>query len=613
MNYKKILVFLHDLTASGLAWGLAFYLRFNFDIPWANKESMVWSLAIVVLVQGVVFWSFGLYRSLWRFASLPDLKRIVLAVCVSTLAYVTALVLYRRLDQVPRSVLVLDPILLITFMGGSRFLYRSWKDGHLIPFRKLSSTPVLVLGAGHAASLLLRELFRGSEWEVVGLLDDDLKKKGHWLSGVPVLGPVSELARHAKDHEVTQVILAMPSASPGRRRAVVEAAAAIGLTVLTVPRLEDLITGRVSVSQVRRVELEDLLGRGRVKLDDAGLHGFLTGRTVLVTGAGGSIGSELCRQIAQFSPSNLLLFDASEYALYQIEQEFADRFPLIPIVPLAGNVRDTIRLDEIFDRYNPHVVFHAAAYKHVPLMENGNCWEAIQNNVLGTLCVAQAALRNGSEKFVLISSDKAVNPTNVMGATKRLAEMICQGLQGKGNTRFLVVRFGNVLGSTGSVIPKFRDQIARGGPVTVTHPDMNRYFMLIPEAAQLVLQAGLMGKGGEIFVLDMGAPVKIVDLAKDMIRLSGFHHEEIKIIFTGLRPGEKIFEELLVDQEHSLPTHHPKVRIARARSVPSTCVADILTWVKQEPPLSDEAVKRDLRGWIPEYATGISPSVSMVP
>lgn len=612
MNHKKFLVFLHDLTVSGLAWILAFSLRFNFFIPESNKESMMFSLAIVILVQGVVFWGFGLYRSLWRFASLPDLRRIVLAVLVSTLAFVTVLVLFRRLDQVPRSVLVLDPILLVTFMGGSRFFYRSWKDGHLIPFRKLSSTPVLVLGAGHAASLLLRELSRGSEWEVIGLLDDDLMKKGHLLSGVPVLGPVSELARHANGHDVTQVILAMPSASPRRRRSVVEAATALGLTVLTVPRLEDLITGRVSVSQVRRVELEDLLGRGRVKLDDAGLHGLLTGRTVLVTGAGGSIGSELCRQIARFSPANLLMLEAGEYALYQIEQEFTEHFPHLPIVTLAGNVRDNMRLEEIFKRYVPHVVFHAAAYKHVPLMENQNCWEAVRNNVLGTLCVARAALRHGAEKFVLISSDKAVNPTNVMGATKRLAEMICQGLQSDGATRFVVVRFGNVLGSTGSVIPKFRDQIAHGGPVTVTHPDMTRYFMLIPEAAQLVLQAGLMGKGGEIFVLDMGAPVKIVDLANDMIRLSGFNHDEIKVVYTGLRPGEKIFEELLVDQEHTLPTPHPKVRVARARSVPSDYISTIHSWLERDPPLSDETVKHDLGGWIPEYSTGISQVVSIL-
>ncbi|MBL8023938.1 MAG: polysaccharide biosynthesis protein [Elusimicrobia bacterium] len=607
MHFKKAIVFLHDLLVAGLAWLLAFHFRFNFSIPDSNKESLLWSLVIVVSVQGVVFWGFGLYRSLWRFASLPDLRRIVLAVLVSTLAFVMALFLYRRLEQVPRSVLLLDPILLITFMGGSRFLYRSWKDGHLIPIRKLSATPVLVLGAGQSASRLLRELFRGSEWEVVGLLDDDPQKKGRMLSGVTVLGAVSELAGCAKKYDVTQVILAMPSASPWRRRTVVEAANAAGLTVLTVPRLEDLLTGRLSVSQIRRVELEDLLGRGRVKLDEAGLHGLLTNRAVLVTGAGGSIGSELCRQIARFSPSKLMLLESNEFALYRIEQEFFEHFPSIPIIALSADVRDPRRLDELFQRFSPQVVFHAAAYKHVPLMENDNCWEAVRNNVLGTLNTAHAAIRQGVEKFVFISSDKAVNPTNVMGATKRLAEMVCQGLHSVGKTQFVVVRFGNVLGSTGSVIPKFKEQIARGGPLTVTHPDMTRYFMLIPEAAQLVLQAGLMGKGGELFVLDMGSPVKILDLAQDMIRLSGFKHDEIKIVFTGLRAGEKIKEELLADEEKTLPTHHSKVRIARAREVSPTFLNDLCNWIEQTPILSDEEVKRGLRDWIPEYSFERAP------
>lgn len=615
IHLKKALVLLHDVLMSGVAWILAFQFRFNFMIPESNRESLVRSLAIVILVQGSVFWGFGLYRSLWRFASLPDLRRIFLAVVTSTLAFVMVLFLYRRLEQVPRSVLILDPILLISLMGGSRFLYRSWKDGHLIPIRKLSANPVLVLGAGHAASLLMRELFRGAQWEVVGLLDDDVQMKGRMLSGVPVLGPVSELADHAQKHGVTQVILAMPSASPGRRRTVVEAATAAGLTVLTVPRLEDLISGRLSVSQIRRVELEDLLGRGRVKLDDAGLHSLLTNRVVVVTGAGGSIGSELCRQIAQFSPSKLLLLESNEYALYRIEQEFIERFPQIAIVPLAADVRDSDRLANLFERFSPQVVFHAAAYKHVPLMENDNCWEAVRNNVLGTLNTAQTAIRYGVQKFVLISSDKAVNPTNVMGATKRLAEMVCQGLHSMSiNTQFVVVRFGNVLGSTGSVIPKFREQIARGGPVTVTHPDMTRYFMLIPEAAQLVLQAGLMGKGGEIFVLDMGSPVKIVDLAQDMIRLSGFQNDEIKIVFTGLRAGEKIKEELLADQELTLPTHHPKLRIARARPVQSCFLKDLQGWIEKHCSLPDQQVKIGLREWIPEYtAEGVSAPRDQVP
>lgn len=610
MSLKKIAVFFHDVSACALAWYLAFLLRFNFLIPEANRQSLLWSMAIVVPLQSLVFWRFGLYRSLWRFASLPDLRRIVMAVGMASLVSAMALFLYQRLDLVPRSVFVLHPLLLVLSMGGSRFLYRSWKDGHLIPLQKLTSTPVLVLGAGQVASMLLRELSRGGEWRVVGLLDDDVTKKGRLLSGVPVLGPIAGLAEYTRVREVSHVILAMPSASPARRRAVIEAATALGLTVLTVPNLGDLLTGRLAVSQVRRVELEDLLGRGRVKLDDEGLHEFLTGKSVLVTGAGGSIGSELCRQIARYSPGKLIFFEASEFALYQIEQEFADNWPAVPVVCAAGDVRDESRLREIFEAHRPEVVFHAAAYKHVPLMENGNCREAVRNNVLGTLRVARAAQKAGAQKFVLISSDKAVNPTNVMGATKRLAEMVCQGLSAVSPTRFVVVRFGNVLGSTGSVVPKFREQIARGGPVTVTHPEITRYFMLIPEAAQLVLQAGWMGRGGEIFVLDMGAPVRIVDLARDMIRLSGFSEEEIKIVFTGLRPGEKLYEELLADQESTLPTPHSKVRVAQARSVPSDRWTALFEWLEGDLPGGDEGIKERLRGWIPEYRpAGETPEV----
>ncbi len=603
MNFKKFLVFLHDVAATAVAWYAAFLLRFNFAIPPANLESLLWSMAIVVPLQAVVFWWYGLYRSLWRFASLPDLRRIVMAVFVSAGASATALFLYRRLDQVPRSVLVLDPILLVCLMGASRFLYRSWKDGHLIPFRKLATTPVLVLGAGRVASMLLRELAQDGQWRVVGLMDDDVTKKGRLLSGVPVLGPISELERHARERGVHQVILAIPSASPARRRALVETAAGLGLTVLTVPTMDDLLTGRISVSRVRRVELEDLLGRGRVKLNDAGLHELLTDHTVLVTGAGGSIGSELCRQIARFSPRLLILYEANEYALYQVEQEFGERFPATPLAALAGDVRDAARLEEVFQRFRPEVVFHAAAYKHVPLMENDNCWEAVRNNVLGTYRIARASMQAGVRKFVLISSDKAVNPTNVMGATKRMAEMVCQGLQSPGGeTRFVVVRFGNVLGSTGSVIPKFREQIAKGGPVTVTHPDITRFFMLIPEAAQLVLQAGYMAQGGEICVLDMGLPVRILDLAKDMIRLSGFNHDEIKIVFTGLRPGEKLFEELLADQEQTLPTPHPKVRVAKARTVPAGWLDYVVGWVDADVRVPDAEVKAEMKRLVPEYA-----------
>lgn len=613
MNFKKILVFLHDVAWAGSAWTIAFLLRFNFAIPPENIQSLKWSLGIVLLVHALVYWRYGLYRGLWRFVSLPDLKQILAAVGVASLASAMALFLYHRLNQIPRSVFVMHPLLLVTALGGSRFSYRSWKDGHLIPIRKLGATPVLVLGAGHAASLLLRDLARGGDWRVVGLLDDDPMKKGHMMSGVPVLGPIGDIARHARDRAVRQVIIALPSIAPAHRRHIVETATSAGLSVFTVPALEDIMMGRVAVSRVRPVQLGDLLGRGRVELDDAGLHELLTGRPVLVTGAGGSIGSELCRQIARFEPSVLLLLDASEFALYQVEQEFREMHPNVKIVPLTADVRDAERVEEIFSRHRPEVVFHAAAYKHVPLMENDNCWEAVKNNVGGTLCLARAAQAHGVSKFVLISSDKAVNPTNVMGATKRLAEIVCQALQTPDGPRFVTVRFGNVLGSTGSVIPKFREQIARGGPLTVTHPDITRYFMLIPEAAQLVLQAGWMGRGGEIFVLDMGEPVRILDLAKDMIRLSGLTEDEIKIEITGLRPGEKLKEELLADQEHTLPTPHPKVRVARARSISPADWDEVRRWVEFAGRLDDEDVRRGLRRWIPEYAPARHAPLTGVP
>jgi len=604
LNFKKTGVFLHDILATGLTWYVSFLLRFNFSIPPENMSTLFSSMVFVFVIHAIVFRGYGLYRSLWRFASLPDLRRIVMSVGVASLFVAMTLFLYRRLDQVPRSVLVLHPILLIGVMGGSRFLYRYWKDGRVFSFHTVAQTPVLLLGAGHAASLLLRDMSRVGEWHVVGILDDDLSKKGRLLSGVPVLGPISDLPHFAKQKEVSHVIIAMPSASPERKRRVVEVATSTGLGVFTVPSLDDILSGRVAVSRVQRVELADLLGRGQVQLDNAGVQEFLSGKIVLVTGAGGSIGAELCRQIARFSPARIVLLDASEFALYKIQQEFEERYPSVPVVSLTRDVRDALSIQEVFRCYTPHVVFHAAAYKHVPLMENFNCWEALKNNVFGTLVVAETSLNFGVEKFVMISSDKAVNPVNVMGATKRLAEMVCQSLSKRNATKFVTVRFGNVLGSTGSVIPKFREQIAQGGPVTVTHPDITRFFMLIPEAAQLVLQAGLMGRGGEIFVLDMGNPIKIVDLARDMIRLSGFTDNEIKIVYTGLRPGEKLYEELLADQEKTLPTPHPKLRVAQARDVPEGWLAQLKEWAKTEGFQKDAEVKRRLREWISDYSFG---------
>ncbi|MDP2805271.1 MAG: nucleoside-diphosphate sugar epimerase/dehydratase, partial [Gallionellaceae bacterium] len=486
-------------------------------------------------------------------------------------------------------------------MGGSRLFYRLWKENLLYGNFNLHGEPVLVLGAGSAGIGLSKELSRSREWRQVGFLDDDLSKQSRFLNGIKVLGGLNDLPYWSKRLGVKQIIIAMPTAPHQIRKHVIDLASEIGVKAQMVPSFDELLSGSVAISQLRAVELDDLLGRDPVQLDDAGLRAQLTNKVVLITGAGGSIGSELCRQVARFMPDTLILFELSEFALYNIEQEMSLVFPNLSVVYLAGDVRDAIRLDQVFGEYRPSVVFHAAAYKHVPLMERHNTWQAVRNNVFGTWQVARHAQKQGVDKFVLISTDKAVNPTNVMGATKRMAEMICQGLQQTIGTRFIIVRFGNVLGSNGSVIPKFREQIGRGGPITVTHPDITRYFMSIPEAAQLVMQAGCMGKGGEIFVLDMGEPVKITDLAKDLIRLSGYTEDDIKIEFTGLRPGEKLYEELLADDENTLATPHPKLRIAKARMVATDELDLMHTWISTDAAVEDSVVRQTMRRWVPEY------------
>jgi FlaA1/EpsC-like NDP-sugar epimerase len=606
MNPRSLTASLHDLCAAAIAWMAGYALRFNFDIPPSFVEAMWSNLLWAIPLQAVIFHGFGLYRGIWRFASIPDLRRIALAAGTAGLAIPAVLLMFQRLNDVPRSVLVLHPLLLVLIMGGSRFLYRAWRDGQLVSPRRFNAEPVIVMGAGAAGAALLRDLAGSQRWRAVGLLDDDPAKLRLQLQGVSVVGRLDSVARVAAAHQVATVIVAMPSASPSARRHAVELVVGAGLKALTVPALSDVLSGRVTAAEVRQVELEDLLGREQVLLDDAGLKEQLTGKSILVTGAGGSIGSELCRQIIRFAPAKLVFLEQSEFALYSIEQEFAGQ----PVCCVVGDVKDSSRLEAVFAEHKPDVVFHAAAYKHVPLMESANAWEAVRNNVRGTLNVARAALASGTSEFVLISTDKAVNPTNVMGASKRLAEVVCQAVQTQASaTRFVMVRFGNVLGSSGSVIPRFRQQIAAGGPVTVTHPDIIRYFMLIPEAAQLVLQAGLIAsrqqEGGQIFVLDMGEPVKIVDLARDLIRLSGFTEDEIKVEFTGLRPGEKLYEELLADGESTLPTPHPKLRIAKPSATPDAqWLADLEQWLAV-PSRTEADVKQGLKARVPEYQPSV--------
>lgn len=600
---RSLLVFFFDLCAVAAAWIGGFLLRFNLSWPENYDDKIILGLMILLPTQIVACWWAGLYRGMWSFASLPDLRRVLQAVALSWMGLVVLVALDRSDSAgIPRSMLVLYPMLLLMIMAGGRAAWRMLKEHRQHGYLTTPGKPVVIVGAGTSAAMLLRELKRIPEWRVVALVDDNPAKLGLELYGHPVSGNLAALPDVLEKHRAHHVILAIPSAPSEVVRRATELASKAGAQVFSVPRLEDLMTGRIAISKMQPVAIEDLLGRATVNIDSLHVQRMLSAKTILVTGAGGSIGSELCRQLSPFKPERIVLLEVSEFALYSLEQWFAHNQPATRIVPLVGDVRDQARLDEVFSEHQPHIVFHAAAYKHVPLMEVGNAWQAVRNNVLGTLQVAQCAQTYSAERFILISTDKAVNPTNVMGATKRLAEMVCEALYRHSSaTQFEIVRFGNVLGSNGSVIPKFQEQIARGGPVTVTHPDITRYFMSIPEAAQLVLQASAMGKGGEIFVLDMGEPVRIADLARNMIRLSGRTEDEIRIEFTGLRPGEKLYEELLADSEATLETPHPKLRIAQSRAVDADFLERLQPWLYLEQ-LADDQTRRDLARWVPEYA-----------
>lgn len=561
------MAFLHDLIMIPLAWLGAYLLRFNLEaVPDWFLQQGLYMLLLVVPVQAAVFWLFGLYRGVWRFASLPDMIRIGKAVLVGT-ALVTLLIwLLRDFAGVPRSVPLLYAILLMIFLGVPRMVYRFFKDQR---GRSGAGQRVLIVGAGSAGEMLARDLLRNADqaYLPVAFVDDDPGKQGRDIHGIQVVGRCEQLPAVCRKFAIDLVLLAVPSANKKQMQRIVEQVEQTGLPFRTLPPLKELMSGNVRIDQVREVQIDDLLGRDQVAPDWPAIEAGLSGRSVLVTGAGGSIGSELCRQLAQLPVESLILVENSEYNLFRIERELSGLAPELKVVPLLVDITETGIMERIFDRYRPRVVFHAAAYKHVPLLEQ-HVREAVRNNILGTRNVALAADHWGAEEFVLISTDKAVNPANVMGATKRAAEIYCQNLNGRSLTNFITVRFGNVLGSTGSVVPLFREQIERGGPVTVTHREMERYFMTTREACQLIMQASVLGKGGEIFVLDMGKPIRIQYLAEQMIRLSGKKPgEEIAIEYTGLRPGEKLYEELFHEKESLLPTAHEKILLARHRTV----------------------------------------------
>lgn len=567
-NLKRLTVFLSDLVLTGLSFWLAYILRFNFTIPDIFYGTFIKTLPIIVAIRVICFYLFGLYNGLWRFASMNDLLRILKGTVLSSAIFFVYVAFVYRFVDFPRSVFVIDWFIVICLIGGSRFMYRLFREFYPLRLDR-EKKKVLIVGAGRAGEMLLREMIQNQKlsYQPVGFLDDSKAKKGMRIHGISVLGRIRDLEKVVENKGVQEAIIAIPSLTGSEMRRISSLCENAGISCKTVPAIGDILNGTVHVNQIREVRIEDLLGREHVELNREQIRDYLTGKRVLVTGAAGSIGSELCRQIMKMEPEQLILYERVENELYRINNEFSLVFPGKPYEMVLGDILDTSRLEQVMRTFKPQVIFHAAAYKHVPIIE----WhpvEAIRNNIEGTYNAVKTSLQWGVEKFVLISTDKAVSPANVMGATKRIAELICQGMNGENRTKFIAVRFGNVLNSAGSVIPLFKEQIIKGGPVTVTHPEMTRYFMSIPEAAQLVMQAGAMGKGGEIFVLDMGEPVRITDLANDMIRLMGLKEgDDIDIVYTGLRPGEKLHEELVSEEEESVKTMHGKITMVKSRPV----------------------------------------------
>lgn len=564
--HPRSAVVVHDLLMAALAWWIAKALRFAL-IPDQPLHFLLLEFPVVLVVQGLLFSWTGLYRGVWRFASLPDLWNILRAVIAGTVVIGLMMFLINRMEGVPRSVLLLYPMILAVLLGVPRLAYRYWKDSRLNLAESQAIKRVLIVGADRAGEALLRDLRRDSRHAVVGFVDDKDSLRGAKIGGYPVLGLLEQLPDVARETGVDMLLIALPGISTAQMRHVVELCDLTGLPYRTVPRLEDVVAGRAQFNEIKEVAIEDLLGRDAVELDWTSIRETLTSHRVMVTGGGGSIGSELCRQIVRLGAQSLTIVEQSEYNLYQITKELSLDYPELILQGVLADAGDAPAMRRAFAQTRPEVVFHAAAYKHVPMLQ-GQLRAAFRNNVLVTRTMANLAAEFGTRCFVLISTDKAVNPTSVMGACKRIAEIWCQNLGAQCATRFITVRFGNVLDSAGSVVPLFRQQIRDGGPVTVTHPEMSRYFMTIPEACQLILQASSLGNGGEIFALDMGEPVKIRDLAEQMIRLAGKKPgTEIPIVYTGLRAGEKLFEELFHALENYSETAHRKIFLAQHREV----------------------------------------------
>lgn len=562
INNIRMIIILHDLCMCLVAWQMAWWIRFNLEFPFFNWQLSLYTLPIVLLVQGLAFWRFRLYKGLWRFASLPDLWNIFRAAIIGALSITLVLFISIRLEGIPRSILVLYPVLLIFLLGGPRLGYRFWKDHSFKLNSAAIGQKVLIVGAGSAGEMLVREMLREGSYKPIGFIDDNPNIKNSELHGIPIIGTVDDISAVHQRYDIDNIVIAVPTATNEQMQKIVSHCESTGVPIQTLPKLQEMVSSHAALDELREVSIEDLLGREKIELDWGIIQQGITNKIVLVSGGGGSIGSELCRQIARLKPAGLIIYEHSEFNLYNIQMEITKVFPDVPLFAVLGNICDRDNVEQILKKHKPDILFHAAAYKHVPLLQN-QLRVAAQNNIFGTKNLAELAIKYNCEKFVFISTDKAVNPANVLGASKRIAEMYCEWMNQCAVTKFITVRFGNVLGSAGSVVPLFRSQIEMGGPVTVTDPEITRFFMTIREACQLILQSGAMGNGGEIFVLDMGKPVKITYLAEQMIKLSGRNlNEDIKITYTGLRPGEKLYEELFYSYENRKETDHVKILLA---------------------------------------------------
>lgn len=601
-QFKQAALVVLDIIFINVSIFVAYFIKFQWLIPGAYLEIYFKSFIPITIIMIISFYFFRLYKSIWRYASIDELNSVIFAVTAGAFtSFLYGIIIGYRL---PYSAYFVMWALTIMASGGIRFLRRVIGSIEMVPSEVLKrSKRILIVGAGDSGAMLVREMRKRPEmgYIPVAFVDDEESKKGKIIHGVPIIGQRNDILQIVNDKDIDEILIAMPSADNSDIREIINICSETGCKLKTLPGIYELIDEKVTISQIRDVEIEDLLGRDPVELNIEEIAGYVKNKVIMVTGGGGSIGSEICRQMTRFNPKKLIILDIYENGVYDLQMELNKKAPHIDKEVIIASVRERNRLEEVFERFRPQVIFHAAAHKHVPLMEN-NPKEAIKNNIIGTLNLAQCADKYGVQKFVQISTDKAVNPTNIMGATKRVCEMIIQSINKVSKTEFVAVRFGNVLGSNGSVIPLFKKQIASGGPVTVTHPEITRYFMTIPEAAQLVIQAGAMAKGGEIFILDMGKPVKMVDLARDLIKLSGFEPDkDIQIQFVGLRPGEKLYEELLMDEEGIQNTKHKKIFIGKPGEFEFEKVKESIGILQDKLECDDEVVFDAVEELVPTY------------